>query len=201
MHRPSAKFALLRMPDAVASLPLAQATLELFASVWERRYENIYPRGEALSNVARKVDHLQADLAELIVSLVGTFIGKCRSYNVLVPCLLLLYARKNLSASARSCLCRKHTQPFHWPLHKCILAYSTTTSSAVRHRLARSHPPPPNALSTIEVASSQGWHFDAISQVLTPVRIAKRTEPAPGIRTNPSATTTNKICSQPHLHF
>lgn len=65
------------MPDAVASLPLAQATLNLFAAVWERHYENVYPRGEALSNLARRADHLQADLAELIASLVGTFIGEC----------------------------------------------------------------------------------------------------------------------------
>ena len=138
MHRPSAKFALLRMPDAVASLPLAQATLELFASVWERRYENIYSRGEALSNLARRADHLQVDLAEVIVSLVGTFIGKCCLCHVLP----LLHARQNPSASAHSCLCRKHTQPSHWALHEYILAYRTTTSSAVRHtNQARSHHP------------------------------------------------------------
>lgn len=91
MHRPSAKFALLRMPDAVASLPFAQATLKLFASVWERRYENIYPRGEALSNLARRADHLQTDLAESIASLVGTFIGEFLLCNVPVSRRPLLY--------------------------------------------------------------------------------------------------------------
>jgi hypothetical protein len=131
------------MPDAVASLPLAQATLKLFASVWERRYENIYPRGEALSNLARRADHLQADLAELIVSLVGTFIGKCYLCNVLVLRLLLLHAWQNPSASAHLCLCRKHTQPSRWPLHKYISAYRTTASSAVRHTDQASSRPPP----------------------------------------------------------
>jgi len=142
-HRPSAKFALLRIPDAVASVPLAQATLKLFASVWERRYENIYPRGEALSNLARRADHLQADLAELIRSLVGTFIGECCLRNVLVPHLPLLHAQQTPSASAHSCLCQRRTQPSHWPLHKYILAYRATTSSAVRRTdQTGSHPPP-----------------------------------------------------------
>jgi COP9 signalosome complex subunit 8 len=140
---PSAKFALLRMPDAVASLPLAQATLKLFASVWERRYENIYPRGEALSNLARRADHLQADLAELIVSLVGTFIESFRQRT------FVLVSK----------------------------AYTTIPLALAQVYLGLQND------RLLRVASSQGWHFNAPTQLLTPVRIAKRTEPAPASST------------------
>jgi hypothetical protein len=75
LHRPSAKFALMRLPDAVASLPLAQAVLNLFASVWERRYEHVYPRGEALFNLARQADFSQAEVGRVLASLVTTFTG------------------------------------------------------------------------------------------------------------------------------
>ncbi|KAF8275274.1 hypothetical protein EI94DRAFT_1793883 [Lactarius quietus] len=87
---PSAKFVLRRMPDAVASLPLAQATLDLFAAVWERIYENVYHRGEALSNLARRADHLQADLGELIPSL-RTFVLVSKAYTTIPLALAQVY--------------------------------------------------------------------------------------------------------------
>jgi hypothetical protein len=52
VQRPSAKFVLLCMPYAIASLPIAQATLDLFAVVREQIYENVYHGGEALPNLA-----------------------------------------------------------------------------------------------------------------------------------------------------
>ncbi|KAI0247075.1 COP9 signalosome [Lactifluus subvellereus] len=70
---PPAKFALMRLPDTVASLPLAQAVLNLFASVWERRYEHVYPRGDALFNLARQTDFSQAEVGGVLTSLVTTF--------------------------------------------------------------------------------------------------------------------------------
>ncbi|KAH9180295.1 COP9 signalosome [Lactarius sanguifluus] len=131
---PSAKFALLRIPDAVASVPLAQATLKLFASVWERRYENIFPRGEALSNLARRADHLQADLAELIASLVGTFIESFRQRT------FVLVSK----------------------------AYTTIPLSLAQVYLGL------QSDHLLRVTSSEGWHFDAPSRILTPVRISKK---------------------------
>ncbi|KAI9446704.1 COP9 signalosome [Lactarius indigo] len=140
---PSAKFALLRIPDAVASVPLAQATLKLFASVWERRYENIYLRGEALSNLARRGEHLQVDLAELIASLVGTFIESFRQRT------FLLVSK----------------------------AYTTIPLSLAQVYLGL------QSDHLLRVTSSQGWHLDALTQILTPVRITKRTEPSPASST------------------
>jgi COP9 signalosome complex subunit 8 len=65
----------MRLPDAVASLPLAQAVLNLFASVWEKRYEHVYPRGEALLSLARQSDFPQAEMGGVLASLVTAFIG------------------------------------------------------------------------------------------------------------------------------
>lgn len=127
------------MPDALASVPLAQATLALFASVWERRYENIYHRGEALSNLARRADHLQADLAESISGLVGTFIESFRQRTFV----LVSKAYTNI------------------PLDLAQIYLGLQSDHLLR------------------VASSQGWHFNVLTQILTPVRIAKRTEPSP----------------------
>ncbi|KAH9001532.1 COP9 signalosome [Lactarius akahatsu] len=140
---PSAKFALLRIPDAVASVPLAQATLKLFASVWERRYENIFSRGEALSNLARRADHLQEDLAELIAGLVGTFIESFRQRT------FVLVSK----------------------------AYTTIPLSLAQVYLGL------QSDHLLRVTSSEGWHFDAPSQILTPVRIARGTEPSPASST------------------
>jgi len=68
----------MRLPDAVASLPLARATLNLFASVWERRYEHIYSRGEALFNLARQGDISHTEVSGVLTALVTTFIETFR---------------------------------------------------------------------------------------------------------------------------
>src|SRR6266851_3475176 len=83
IHRPSAKFALMRLPDVVASLPLARAMLNLFASVWERRYEHVYSRGEALFNLARQGDVLHTEVSGVLTTLVTHFIGKRNFGNLL----------------------------------------------------------------------------------------------------------------------
>jgi hypothetical protein len=51
--------------------------LNLFASVWERRYENVYSRCEALFNLAQQGDSLHAEMTGVVTSLVTAFIGKC----------------------------------------------------------------------------------------------------------------------------
>jgi len=71
---------LSRLPDAVASLPLAQALLNLFATVWEGRYENVYLRAGALFNLARQADFSPIEVAAAVfTTLVSTFIGMCNS--------------------------------------------------------------------------------------------------------------------------
>jgi hypothetical protein len=65
----------MRLPDAVASLPLAQAMLNLFASVWEKRYEHVYPYGESLFSLALQSDFSQAEVGGMLANLVKAFIG------------------------------------------------------------------------------------------------------------------------------
>ncbi len=66
----------------MASLPLARALLNLFASVWERRYEHVYSRGEALFNLAQQGDSSHTEVARVFTSLVTAFIGKCAVRNL-----------------------------------------------------------------------------------------------------------------------
>lgn len=103
-HRPSAKFALLRLPDAVASLPTARALLNLFASVWERRYENVYSRGEALFNLAQQGDSSHTEVAGVFTSLVTAFIGKCGVLNL--P-MLHCYASSRVFPPTDNCIAVK----------------------------------------------------------------------------------------------
>lgn len=71
----------MRLPDAVASLPLTRATLNLFASVWERRYEHVYSRSETLFNIAQQEDFSHTEVTRVFTSLVTVFIGKCGVRN------------------------------------------------------------------------------------------------------------------------
>ncbi|KAF8479172.1 COP9 signalosome [Russula ochroleuca] len=82
LAEPSAKFALLRLSDAVASLPLARAMLNLFASVWERRYENVYSRCEAVLNLAQQGDSLHTEVTGVFTSLVTAFIESFRQRTI-----------------------------------------------------------------------------------------------------------------------
>lgn len=66
---------LTRLPDSIASRPLPQSLFNIFASVWERKYENVYPRAEALMNIAHQADFPEG-LASLIATLVTQFVGQ-----------------------------------------------------------------------------------------------------------------------------
>jgi len=81
---PSAKFALTRLPDAVASLPLARAMLNLFASVWERRYEHVYSRGEALLGLVRQGDFPHAEMSGVLATLVTACIESFRHRTIVL---------------------------------------------------------------------------------------------------------------------
>ncbi|KAF8503796.1 COP9 signalosome [Russula emetica] len=131
---PSAKFALLRLPDAVASLPLARATLNLFASVSERRYEHIYSRGEALFNLAQQGDFSHTEVAGVFTSLVTAFIESFRQRTVVL-------------------------------LSK---AYTTIPFAIAQAYLGLP------AEELLSLASEKGWHFDAATHVMTPVRAARK---------------------------
>jgi hypothetical protein len=67
----------MRLPEAVASHPLARAMLSLFSSMWERRYEHVYSRGEALFNIAQQGHFSHTEVAEVLSASVTAFMGEC----------------------------------------------------------------------------------------------------------------------------
>jgi len=62
--------------------------LNLFASVWERRYEHVYSRGEALFGLARQGDFPHAEMSGVLAALVTACIGECSLGN---PSALIYY--------------------------------------------------------------------------------------------------------------
>ncbi|KAI0282704.1 COP9 signalosome [Russula brevipes] len=80
----SGKFALMRLPEAVASHPLARAMLSLFSSMWERRYEHVYSRGEALFNLAQQGHFSHTEVTEVLSASVTAFIDSFRQRTVVL---------------------------------------------------------------------------------------------------------------------
>jgi hypothetical protein len=119
----------MRLPDAVASLPLARATLNLFASVWERRYEHIYSRGEVLFNLAQQGDFSRTEVSGVLTTLVTTFIGMCGVSNL--PGTYLLLVNQNVPANGLLHCCQKHIQTFPWRLLKYTSVCQLTNFSLV----------------------------------------------------------------------
>jgi COP9 signalosome complex subunit 8 len=56
--------------------------LNLFASVWERRYENVYSRCEAVLNLAQQGDSLHTEVTGVFTSLVTAFIESFRQRTI-----------------------------------------------------------------------------------------------------------------------
>ncbi|THH19476.1 hypothetical protein EW146_g1703 [Bondarzewia mesenterica] len=75
---PPAKFVLSRVSSSITYLPFSQALFNLVASVWDRKYENVYPRAEALFNLVQQPDFPDADLASLMTALITQFVESFR---------------------------------------------------------------------------------------------------------------------------
>ncbi|KAI0317470.1 COP9 signalosome [Amylostereum chailletii] len=73
-----ARYALTRLPHAIASLPLSQGLFSLFAAVYERRYERVYSRAEGIYNMAQESDFPDADLAAVLSGLINAFVEAFR---------------------------------------------------------------------------------------------------------------------------
>jgi COP9 signalosome complex subunit 8 len=65
----------MRLPDRTKEQPLAQALFSLLASIWERRYEHIYVRAQALYSQAKAPGFPDAALATVVSSLIEAFVG------------------------------------------------------------------------------------------------------------------------------
>ena len=70
-----ARYALIRLPHALLSLPISQALFNLLASVSERKYTQIYPRAEALRNMVSEPSFPNTELGQVLVGMIDAFIG------------------------------------------------------------------------------------------------------------------------------
>ena len=173
----------MRLPDAVASLPLARATLNLFASVWERRYEHIYSRGEALFNLAQQGDFSHIEVSGVLTTLVTTFIGMC---SVPKPTgTYLLCNNQNSPANGLLRCCQKHIRTFPWRLLRPTSVCQSTNFSLVCSIQVGSLFTTYITFSATQVASENGWHFDPTTHILTPTRAARKTSLAAGAQASP----------------
>ncbi|KAI0784370.1 COP9 signalosome [Abortiporus biennis] len=75
---PAARFALERLPENLKANILPQALFSLLSSVWERKYEKIYPKAEELYNIVQQPVIPSQDLASVAAPLVKTFIDTFR---------------------------------------------------------------------------------------------------------------------------
>ncbi|KAA1469378.1 hypothetical protein DENSPDRAFT_928083 [Dentipellis sp. KUC8613] len=75
---PPARFALTRLPNSIAVLPLSQALFGVLASTSERKYENVYTRAERLYEMTQASDFPDADLASVISGLTTNFVESFR---------------------------------------------------------------------------------------------------------------------------
>lgn len=75
--RPPAKCALERLPEKLASHPLAQTLFGLLASTWEKNYDHIYSRVDTLFHQAQQPDFVDPKLGEVVALMVKGFEGAC----------------------------------------------------------------------------------------------------------------------------
>ncbi|KAI0934558.1 hypothetical protein AcV5_006365 [Taiwanofungus camphoratus] len=70
----AARYALQRLPDNLASLPLSQALFGLMASVWERRHGVVYSRAEDLFSLCQQPGIPDATLGAVLGGMVNAFV-------------------------------------------------------------------------------------------------------------------------------
>ncbi|KAI1794656.1 hypothetical protein LXA43DRAFT_995991 [Ganoderma leucocontextum] len=73
-----ARYALTRLPNALAALPISQGLFSLLASVSERKYTQIYPRAQALREMVSAPDFPNAELGQLLVGMIDAFVDAFR---------------------------------------------------------------------------------------------------------------------------
>jgi hypothetical protein len=83
--RPPARFAFTRLPQAVASQPLARCLFSLYTAVSERIYENVYANIEKVVR-ATADGGLDPDLGAVLSVMVSTFVGELGNIHFLGYC-------------------------------------------------------------------------------------------------------------------
>jgi COP9 signalosome complex subunit 8 len=75
VHRPPARYALTRLPHALANHALPQALFSLLAATWDRKHTSVYQRSQELADVVSAPVFFSQPLATLVRNLNERFIG------------------------------------------------------------------------------------------------------------------------------
>lgn len=73
--RPPARYALLRLPENLASYPLSRALMALVTSTANREHAKIYEQAETLQALVTQPDFFDKDLASILQALLVVFLG------------------------------------------------------------------------------------------------------------------------------
>jgi len=73
-----ARYALIRLPDSLASHPLSRALTTLVTSAMNRQHTMVYDQATSLQNLVSQPDFIDKDLASVIVTLLSAFIEHFR---------------------------------------------------------------------------------------------------------------------------
>ena len=124
--RPPANHALRQLTKPLQGHAIAQALFGLLAAVWDRSYQHVYPRAEALV-AAVESGSLKGDLGPLVANLVETFLGK-PDHAIRIHILKMKQMR---SEHAHSSCCPNLTRPLPSTLRKSISGFRLTKFSPV----------------------------------------------------------------------
>lgn len=75
LFRPPARYALVRLPENLASLLVSRALMALVISTTNREYAKIYEHAETLHGLVAQPDFFDKDLASILQPLIGVFLG------------------------------------------------------------------------------------------------------------------------------
>jgi COP9 signalosome complex subunit 8 len=73
--RPPARYALMRLPENLASFPLSRALMALVTATTNREHAKIYEQAETLHVLVSQPDFSDQDLAPIVQALLLVFLG------------------------------------------------------------------------------------------------------------------------------
>ncbi|TBU65508.1 hypothetical protein BD310DRAFT_953648 [Dichomitus squalens] len=145
-----ARYALIRLPNALSSLPITQSLFGLLASVSERKFSQIYTRAEALRNIVSEPGFPNPELGQVLAGMIDAFVGKYPTLivnsTVAEPSCVESFRKKTFALLARA-----YTS-LSLPLAQTYLGYT--------------------AEQVVNVAVLAGWDFHETTYTLTPPKQA-----------------------------
>ncbi|GBE81700.1 COP9 signalosome complex subunit 8 [Sparassis crispa] len=74
----AARYALTRLPDNLASLPITRGLFHLLSATWDRKYQSVYSRAEDVFNLCHQPGFPDDALASMVTGMVTTFVDVFR---------------------------------------------------------------------------------------------------------------------------